>query len=254
MSLSIYIAMHKPYRAPEDPAYVPIQVGAAGKKGFLPCRDDLGENISEKNPAYCELTAVYWMWKHAQSDILGLAHYRRHFASRNARDPWQRILSGAEAESLLEEADVLVPKKRHYVIETNYSQYAHAHYEKDLLLTRKAIEDRCPAYLPAFDTVMKQRSGHRFNMFVMRKPLFDRYCGWLFPLLFHLEEQIDTTDYSPYDRRVMGFLAERLLDVFLLAENLTCREVKVVNLEGENWIKKGTAFCLRKLRGTFYKK
>ena len=30
----IYIAMHKPYAVPKDALYVPLQVGAEGKKPF----------------------------------------------------------------------------------------------------------------------------------------------------------------------------------------------------------------------------
>ena len=48
----IYIAMHKPYAVPKDALYVPLQVGAEGKKPFCAARDNEGENISEKNPGY----------------------------------------------------------------------------------------------------------------------------------------------------------------------------------------------------------
>ena len=63
-NLKMLVASHKPYWMPDDPAYLPVQVGAAGKEtipGFQ--RDDEGENISAKNPNYCELTALYWAWK-----------------------------------------------------------------------------------------------------------------------------------------------------------------------------------------------
>ena len=160
-----------------------------------------------------------------------------------------RILTAAEAEALLEQTPVLLPKKRNYMIETGYSQYVHAHHEEDLILTRRILEERYPACVPAFDRTLARRKGHRFNMFVMRRDLLDRYCGWLFEILFTLEERLDVSAYSDYDRRVFGFVAERLLDVWLETEGIPYRELPVLHLESQHWLKKGPAFLKRKFRG-----
>ena len=45
--------------------------------------DNDGENISSKNPMYCELTAQYWAWKNADADYYGFCHYRRYFDFTN---------------------------------------------------------------------------------------------------------------------------------------------------------------------------
>ena len=69
MNLRVVVAAHKPYWMPADPVYLPVQVGAAGKEsipGYT--RDDSGENISAKNPHYCELTGLYWAWKNLPGD------------------------------------------------------------------------------------------------------------------------------------------------------------------------------------------
>lgn len=60
MDIKIIVAAHKPYWMPEDPMYVPVQVGAEGKQtiGFTP--DNTGDNISNKNNMYRELTGMYW--------------------------------------------------------------------------------------------------------------------------------------------------------------------------------------------------
>ena len=65
---------------PEGNIYIPVQVGPAKDdfSGFV--RDNTGENISEKNPNYCELTAQYWAWKNRKADVKGLVHYRRLFS------------------------------------------------------------------------------------------------------------------------------------------------------------------------------
>ena len=249
MKTILIVAAHKPYRMPEDPCYLPLQVGAAGKPPLGFQRDCEGENISEKNPHYCELTGLYWAWKNTESDALGLCHYRRHFARRGAGDKFSRILSGREIGALLAKDDILLPKKRHYWIETTRQQYEHAHHAEDLQLTRQILSERCPQALDAWDSVMAKTSGHRFNMFIMKREYADAYCAWLFPILFELEERLDISAYSAYDARVFGFVGERLLDVWLTWKGFPCRDIPYVFLERQNWLKKGAAFLKRKFAG-----
>lgn len=103
--------------------------------------------------------------------------------------------------------------------------------------------------MPAFFATMNRTSGHRFNMFVMRKDYFDRYCGWLFDILFKLQLRVDLSQYSTYDQRIYGFIAERLLDIWIETEGCSYKELPVIHMEGQNWIKKGTAFLKRKWKG-----
>lgn len=78
-NIKLLVAMHKAYCLPEDAVYAPIQVGGVHIPGMENAlRDDTGENISNKNRSYCELTALYWGWKNLQADYLGLVHYRRY--------------------------------------------------------------------------------------------------------------------------------------------------------------------------------
>ena len=74
--IHISVACHKPSRLPENPLLVPVQVNSAnaGKRMDM-AHDDEGENISLKNPEYCELTAQYWEWKNVEADYYGLCHY-----------------------------------------------------------------------------------------------------------------------------------------------------------------------------------
>lgn len=250
MSMTVMIAAHKPYWMPDDPLYLPVQVGSAGKREMGWQRDDEGDNISAKNQTFCELTGHYWLWKHVDAEIYGLCHYRRYFAAgRPLRAKKERVLRTEQAQKLMEHAEVVVPHKRHYWIETNYSQYAHAHHEADLTLTRAIIAERCPAYLPAWERVMARRSGHRFNMFLMRKPQFMAYSAWLFDILFELERRLDISAYSNQDRRVFGYVGERLMDVWLEVRRPVIRECRVVNLERQHWARKIASFLKRKAKG-----
>lgn len=254
--LRIIVAAHKPYRMPEDPAYLPVLVGAMGKPPIGDWqRDDAGENISAKNANWCELTGLYWAWKNLESDAVGLVHYRRHFKGPHG------IATGAEIAALLEKTDVILPRKRNYFIETTRSQYVHAHHAEDLDVTRAILEKRHPEYVKAFDAAMASTKGHRFNMFVMKRPQFDAYCTWLFDVLFELERRLDISFYSPYDARVFGFVAERLLDVWLETNGFvfskrggtprlrTYVELPVLHLESQHWPRKILNFLRRKIRG-----
>ena len=245
--IKILIACHRQYPVPDGPCYLPVEVGAALHTepipGFTP--DNTGENISEKNKNYCELTALYWAWKNLDADVIGLVHYRRYFAKRLfSKQPAQE----ADFRKALDRAPILLPVKRHYWIETNYSQYIHAHHERDLEITRAVLAERCPEYLPAYDRQMQKRSGHRFNMFVMRRDRLDAWCAWLFPVLFEVERRLDISGYDAYNARVFGFLAERLLDVWIETKGYPYRELPYVFTEKQNWLKKGGAFVLRKLK------
>ncbi len=246
MKATVFVVCHKPYWVSEEACYLPIQVGSAEawRDGLL--SDRTGDSISAKNPHYCELTAVYWAWKNSTAEACGLVHYRRYFAERRWGAKRERILRASTLERLLETTDILLPTPRNYFIESTYSQYAHAHHAIDLDVTRQILSERYPQMLPAFDRVMASSKGHRFNLFVMKRPLFDRYCTWLFDVLFELEKRLDISTYSSYDARVFGFVGERLLDVWIEAEGLSYKELPVVHLEPQRWGRKIVNFLKRK--------
>lgn len=249
VDVKVIVATHKPYWMPTDPLYVPVRVGAEGKETFGFTPDNTGENISVKNANYCELTGLYWAWKNLNCEYLGLAHYRRHFTILRGTGDRRDVLSLDQARSLLTDAEVLLPKKRNYWIETNYQQYVHAHHAEDLDETRRIIEERHPEYIAAYDNCMKKTTGHRFNMFVMKKELCDAYCTWLFDILFELEKRLDISTYSVNDQRVFGFVSERLLDIWLETNGIKYKDIPYIFLEKENWITKGIHFVVRKMEG-----
>ena len=173
--MKLVVATHKPYAMPDGPAYLPLHVGAAGKPSLGFTRDDTGDNISARNPTFCELTGLYWAWKNLPAEYLGLAHYRRHFTAFRSTVDRRDVLTLDQARQLLQTADALLPAKRNYWIETNYQQYVHAHHKEDLDTTREILTERYPEYLATYDSCMKKTTGHRFNMFIMTKSIADAY-------------------------------------------------------------------------------
>ena len=248
MNIKIIVATHKKYWMPDDPMYLPVHVGAAGKEDLGYQRDDEGENISDKNANYCELTGLYWAWKNVNADYIGLAHYRRHFSNgKRFGDKKEKVINSDEMEKKLNGMDILLPMPRNYWIETNYSQYAHAHHAIDLDMTRDILKEKYPQYIAAWDSCMKKTTGHRFNMFVMKKEFFDQYCEWLFDVLFELEKRLDISTYNKNDSRVFGFVSERLLDVWLETNIYSYKDTSYVFMENQNWVIKGWRLLKRKI-------
>ncbi len=258
--VSVVVAAHKPYRMPKDPMYLPLHVGAAGKPpidGYR--RDDAGENISEKNPSFCELTGLYWAWKNLDADYIGLAHYRRHFGLKKGKDPWERIITREDLAPYLGRIRAFVPKKRRYYIETLYSHYAHTHYAAHLDTARAVLAERCPEYLNSFDRVARRTWGYMFNMMILERGLLCDYCAWLFDLLFTLERRLGNEELSAFQGRFYGRVSEIVFNVWLDRQIETGRirrdeimELPVVYTEKTNLWKKGTAFLRAKFFGRKY--
>ena len=259
-NIKVIVAAHKKYQMPNEKMYIPVQVGAEGKskiEGYI--QDNTGNNISFKNPYFCELTGLYWAWKNLDSDFIGLVHYRRYFTNekkvpKKEEEKFDIVLTQSEAEKILEKADVILPKKRKYYIENLYSHYEHTMYVEPLDETRKIIEEKYPEYLGEFDRLHKRTSAHMFNMFIMKKEILDEYCTWLFDILFELEKRTDASKYDSFHARFYGRVSELLLDVWVNKNKIKYEEVKVIDMQKVNWLKKGTSFLRAKFTGKKYEK
>ena len=265
-SIKIIIATHKKYEMPKDDMYLPLHVGAEGKVdennrprdlGYQ--KDNTGENISELNASYCELTGLYWAWKNLDEDFIGLSHYRRHFCIKKLKRDFDNVLSYKEIEPYLDSIRVFVPQKRKYYIESLYSHYAHTHYAEHLDVVREIIQKDYPSYLKSFDKIVKQTSGYMFNMMIMQRDLLDGYCTWLFDILFKAGKKINVGNENVFQGRFYGRISEIIFNVWLDEQiqsgKLKINEIKeipCIHMEKINWLKKGTAFLNAKFFGKKY--
>lgn len=166
------------------------------------CNDNSGENISFKNREYCELTAIYWAWKNDESQVVGLSHYRRRF-----------VFDKLEAGESLNGVDVLITVPIFTEL-TVREQYAKDHRIQDWDIMLEAIAVLYPDYIEAANSIQSGHYYYGYNMFVTRKPIWDAYCRWLFDILNYCEKHIKRSGDS-YQDRYAGFLAERLLTIYL---------------------------------------
>ena len=223
MRLQIYAMTHKQFEVPSDPLYQPLHVGHAKAVDLGYPGDDVGDNISHLNCYYSELTGHYWLWKNCKDvDYIGTCHYRRYLINEQ-----EKVLTKIEYENLLKNYDLITTKR---VILNNSYHYGFSanHNIKALDCTGEVIRDLYPEYYETFLKLVHENETYFGNMFVTSKPLFDAYCQWLFTIFAEVENRINLdTDEDAYHKRVLGFISEFLLLVWVRVNHLNVYECKV---------------------------
>ena len=251
--MTVFVAAHKDFGLELPSEYKVIQVGASGKGHFSDVADDTGDNISFKNPNFCELTAQYWIWKNCKDDAVGLCHYRRFFYTwpryllRTLLGINTRMISGNEISEILSRYDAIVTLPC-VLRKTVWVRYGISHYIEDLEWAKKIIEKEYPEYMPAFKEAMNRKQYHYGNMIICNKTLYDSYSSWLFSILFEVEKHTDVSMRPPYQQRAYGFLSERLLDVYLLHNKVKIKQLPVIVTDEPLLIVQVLHFLKRKIK------
>ena len=240
--IKILICAHKEVTLPKHPYFLPIQAGAALRdhiNGYQP--DDEGDNISIKNPHFCELTCHYWAWKNLKNvDIVGLNHYRRYFdftrkwpqfsADKHfiaTEDFLKQDYYFPDLEQLLHKYDIILPVARHWRV-SNTQQYGEYHIAKDWEMLRQIIKERSPQYIPAFEKTMDHSNiSVGYNMFITHWEHFNDYSEWLFDILFEVERRVPPID-DPIQSRIYGYMSERLINVFCDHHHLRIKHIPLI--------------------------
>ncbi|MBQ8118076.1 MAG: DUF4422 domain-containing protein [Lachnospiraceae bacterium] len=219
--MSIYVVTHKQIPHIEQKGYKTICVNSNRARICADYYDNSGDNISNKNESYCELTALYWIWKNTSDDIIGIDHYRRFFIDDNSK------ISIEKVRSILSSYDIILPQKDTFKRKMGFRFWTTSGYKEDLTKIRKVLEKRFPEYLKDYDTFMDQYKMYSYNMMILSKPLYDKYCEWLFTILSDLEKQINPNNRYGYYRRIFGFIGERLLNVYIIHNKYRIKEIPI---------------------------
>ena len=228
MNYANYIITHKEFTPPKKSCFIPLQVGFANK--IYDCRDNTGDNISEKNQNYCELTGVYWIWKNdIHSDYIGISHYRRYFTKSKLSYSKFFFLNDKDVNIIFKDYDVILANEA--VCNNNLiMQYCeNSGYLSDLNILRDAIKLHYPEYVDIYDSVMSGTKFSPYNMLIMKKEDYNQYCEWLFNILFEVEKHTDISQYDNYKKRIYGFMSERLLNVWVQKQQYKIKHCRVVN-------------------------
>lgn len=223
------VVTHKPDKIYSDTIYTPIHVGKANSRynlGYL--GDDTGDNISWKNPCYCELTAQYWAWKNLECNYIGLCHYRRYFKT---------VYDEKTLDNVFDKYDIILssPVYLKFSLENKLARGLTLEDEALFLLVIKKIY---PEYEASVLKYLKGNMDIPYNMFITTKHHFDIYAKWEFTILEECEKLMRISNYSRL-KRIFGYLGEYLLPIYCIHNNLKIKFEDVVDLEGRTIYKKG---------------
>ena len=265
--IKVFVVYHKPYQLLKTDIITPIHVGRAIP--HLPSKDyqhlnknddqwmkdnmigdDTGDNISEKNRSYCELTGIYWAWKNYEKignpDYIGFMQYRRHFIFNedvyNSYIPYnddERTYSKYTVGSIYEgysehfglsddnirkycnEYDCIIPKKCELKyadissIKKDYVTSIKGTRKRDYNLLIKIVREIAPEYYQTAKKRMSMSDKNCFQSFILRREHFFDYCAFLFGVLDVVEKKINTANYSINGQRTLGYLGEILFDSYM---------------------------------------
>lgn len=187
-----------------------LQAGAAGTNlRIAEYKDNTGENISGKNGNYCELTALYWIWKNvlsteASDEYYGMFQYRR-LLNIDDKDIC-RIFEN--------EVDVVLPFPTVHEpdIREHYTRYIR---ENDWHAMLQALKELQPDYEKVFWKLMEQPYLYNYNILIAKKEILKDYCAWLFPILARTEELSSPKGWERNDRYI-GYIGENLLTLYFM--------------------------------------
>ena len=185
-----------------------IQVGCAlTEKRLEGCSifDNTGDNISKLNRQFCELTGLYWIWKNAREDYVGLVHYRRHFLLQS---DWPDVCVKNNIDAILP-----VPL---YVSPGISENYRERHIASDWDFLMDYFEKELP---DEYDDMIRILGGNLYspcNMIIAKREVLSELCSWMFPIIFAVYEHGEKSgiERDPYQSRYPGFVSERLMTYF----------------------------------------
>lgn len=233
--VKLLICYHKPFHLFKDEVLTPIHVGRANAMKRMDHEsenfkwlmenmigDDTGENISDRNDYYNEMTALYWAWKNYDKldnpDYIGLMHYRRHFIFDDKLKDVINIRDFHE-ESYLDFLNYSEDNMSDFVygydfiphighVHNVYDHYIQNQRKEDIDLANEIVLEMYPEYEKSIRDYYAGADSNFCNMCIFSKDLFFQYCEWIFSILQEFENRVDMSQKR-------FFISERMTGLFI---------------------------------------
>ena len=253
--LNVYVLTYNKACLPlpymQDGNHRMLQVGAdISGVNISDLKDNTGDNISDKNPFYCELTGHYWLWKNVHDlKNIGVEHFCRHL------NVDENVIN-----KLLETNKIILPTPLVRDDITIQDFYRTFHIGADIDLVENIVKDLYPEYSESWDKHIKSGTTMYYaNSFITKKENFDSICEFIFGILFEFEKRRGITsisgweeyakEHAPsfipgyhkregeesynYQMRIGAFLFERLLTLYVLHNFKNISHVEFIDLKKE---------------------
>lgn len=256
----LFVIGHSKFYNEENTLYTNIQAGSDyTNEKLCELRDNTFDNRSYLNPCYGELSAIYWIWKNVSCDTrikyIGQCHYRRLFTFDENED----------FDKIFNNFDIITRKPYEFLEDglTLYKQYQHYHDKEDLDHVIEIVKRLFPEYTEDCERMCELKYLYGCNTFIMKREDYQRFCGFLFTILDALmglhytntvdgienicREKYDNGHYHLfhgenekedcvfYQRRVFGFLSERILTLFIIHNFTKIKEIEINNIEKQDY-------------------
>ena len=223
--IKIFVAAHKPGVVRHDDVYNPIHVGRAISRYKDEMADiigdDTGDNISEKNSSYSEMTAHYWIWKNVHDvEYVGLCHYRRLFGIDITPENIEQIMRGYDVMMINPD----------YQIDSVYSCFVKFIGGENMTIASQVVKKLCPEYYEGLIRLGDDVKYHPYNMLICKKEIYNRYAEWIFPILMECERYIKPSPYSNAIR-VIGYIAEMITQLYFIHNHLKIKSVPYIAIQ-----------------------
>lgn len=182
-----------------------IQVGAIlDKERKEMFHDDAGENISIKNPDYCELTALYWIWRNNNHEYSGLCHYRRMF---HLTDQDIHTIQNMKPDVILPYPTIHFPNIR--------NQYKRYITKEEWSLLHEAVLHNSPEMKARWEEIWESQYFYNYNMLIAKSEVLQNFCRWMFDVLSLVEKMCKDRNIQT-SPRYAGYMGEILTTIYFL--------------------------------------
>ena len=172
--------------------------------------DNVGDNISNENEFFCELSAGYWIYKNDNiHDYLGLYHYSRGLDISD--EDICAIMSN--------KIDVVLPA----MLKCSQQLACRLHF-MDIEVIMQALSSK--EEIAAFERYLLGNTFYVGNIVFARSEIFKNYYAWMFNVIRKCEKYMNEKGIS-IPKRLWGYYGEHLTNVYFLNKDFKVIQVNL---------------------------